>query len=102
LTGHWKAKDRLTERGQARLAVIAAHVDPVREPRWVDFLIKIVASESLAVGQFAIGPLGAARDRRATKSLLKLLDGNTKGEKRLQFAATVVVALGKIGDPVAV
>jgi HEAT repeat protein len=100
LTAPWKAKDRTTQRGQARLAVIAELVDPA-EQRWVDFLIQMV-SESPVVAQYAIGPLGAARDRRATRPLLKLLEGDTKRDKQLQFGVAVVHALGRIGDPAAV
>jgi HEAT repeat protein len=94
----FKAPDRESKKGQARLAAVVLGLDPAADGRWADFLLDIVSKEPRNVASHAVEPLGRTRDRRAVKPLLKLLDG----EKGSRLAWTIITALGMIGDPSAV
>lgn len=71
----FKAPDRESKKGQARLAAVVGGLDPAADGRWADFLLDIVSKEPRNVASHAVEPLGRTRDRRAVKPLLKLLDG---------------------------
>lgn len=96
-TATFAAKDREKKPGQARLEAVASAIRGNRDRRWSDFALKQLDGPA-AVAVHAFPLLGASKEKRAVKPLLKLL----AAAKDSNLIATTIETLGEIGDPTAI
>jgi HEAT repeat protein len=92
----FKAKDRDKKPGGMRLAAILYIMRSERRvtQTWLDFFLGLIEKDSPAIAQLVIQPMGEAKDKRALKPLIKIVN-----EGRGDIVNTAIAALGEIGDP---
>ena len=101
LAAPFKAKDRESKTGVARVAAVATHLEGHRAeigPRWGSFLLGFLPRAPSRLTEHVVILLGAAREKRALEPLLKLLAAQRQGELLL----AVITALGHLGEPAAI
>jgi HEAT repeat protein len=98
LSAPFSAKDRGSKVGQARLSAISEAIEGTSDKRWADLALKLVAEAPKELAQYTIPLLGAFKDKRAVKPLIKILES----EKNASVLSSAIDALGNIGDPAAI
>src|SRR6185369_16664812 len=97
LTKVFKSSDREKKVGLARIRAVTALFDevPTRiDEIWSTFLLNVLAKDTRSIGFFVIQSLGQARDKRAVKPLIEIVQ-TEQGD----IANAAINALGNIGDP---
>jgi HEAT repeat protein len=98
LSPRLKAKDRGVQPGASRVVAIVQQLRAnagVADERWRQFLVGILDKELEETPQIVVQILGELREKRAVKSLIKML------ERSKADASVAIAALGEIGDTAA-